>query len=227
MNYLPKRWQIWVSYLYPIVLDSSASAVSDHLEVVLTRGKIQLCTDKAVYSFEQRYDNFRKLFDRLDMTAFDHKSLLCLGLGMGSVIQLIAERTKNPHITAIELDEEVIRLAEKYILHKVDMNVEVVAADAGIFVEMTDQQYDLICMDVFIDDEIPDRFLLQSFCESLSECLSEDGFVIYNAPAFDKTVARASKKFFNEVFLKVFPQGRLLRIHRNHMLLSHDRLLRG
>lgn len=162
----------------------------------------------------------------MDLELINGKRVLCLGLGLGSVIQLISERSKNVQFTAVELDDEVIRLAEKYILHKVDADIEVIAADALIFMQMTQWEYDMICMDIFIDDEIPEVFMSKDFCSLLKGAVENSGIIIFNTPAFDKKVAKESTLFFNKMFKDVFPKARILKIHKNHMLLSSDHLLR-
>ncbi len=218
-------WNKWYSYLIDIELEISSSEINEYLEVILTSGRIQLCTKKAIYSNEKRYDNFRRLFERMDFEKMRGKQVLLLGLGLGSVIQLLEAEKQNFYFTAVELDEEIIRLAEKYILHNLDTPINIISADALTYVKLAQEKFDLICMDIFIDDVVPDQFKTKEFCELLNNLLTESGTLVYNCPAFNRASSDNSKDFFENSFKKVFPEGKNLHIHKNYMLLNYGYLL--
>lgn len=218
-------WNRWWSYIAPVRLDAIHSDVNEDLEVLLVRGNIQLCTKRAVYSYEHKYENFRLLFDRLDFKNFTGSEVLLLGLGLGSVLQLLDLKKKNLRYTAVELDEEVIFLAEEHILKHLDVDLEVVHSDGFIYTQTTGQKYDLVCMDIFIDDWIPDEFLSVAFCKALKSILTESGVVVFNTPAFSQRSAKSSTRFYKSHFKKTFPNAELVDVHKNYMLLSDSDLL--
>ena len=157
MNVVP-IWKRWLSYLYPIRLEETSSDTNERLEVILVKGSLQLCTDRAVYSYEYRYENFRKLFELFDFNRLKGDQVLILGLGLGSVIQLVNQYKPHANYTAIEIDDEVIYLAEKYVLNHLDNDIQIINTDGNTFLQITEQKFDLICMDIFIDDWIPQEF---------------------------------------------------------------------
>ena len=219
-------WQRWWSYLSPVRIEAVDSDVNDNLELLLVRGRMQLCTANAVYSYENRYENFRQTFQKLELSGLEGGKVLVLGLGLGSIVQMLEEQQKEYDYTVVELDEDVIYLAEKYVLSKLNAKVQTICSSGEAFCQNTLDKYDLVCMDIFIDDWIPDGCLTLPFCQSLKSLLNERGLVIFNTPAFDKKSARNSKLFFKNRFLRVFKDAHLLDVHKNYMLLSDKHLLR-
>ncbi len=224
VDHFPFWWRWW-SYISPIRLDTSSSEINENLEVLLVRGNIQLCTEKAVYSYEHKYDNFKLIFDQLDFNKLSGKNILLLGLGLGSVVQLLDGYKKGLNYTAVELDEEVIFLAEKHILKHLEVDIQIVQSDGHTFPQVTSEKYDLICMDIFIDDWIPKDFLTNDFCNSLKSILAERGTVIYNTPAFNKRSANSSRRFYKNKFKSIFQKAKLIDVHKNYMLISDSDLL--
>lgn len=75
--------------------------------------------------------------------------------------------------TGVELDEAVIYLASKYVMDELKSEIELIHADAYAFISQNKIKYDLICIDIFIDDKIPEIFLTKEFLCLASETLSK------------------------------------------------------
>jgi spermidine synthase len=93
-------------------------------------------------------------------------------------------------------------------------------ADAWNFVNQTSEHFDIICMDVFVDDVIPDRMFSMDFLELLKDCLTPTGVLMYNCLARTDADLHATKKFLFDEFLTVFPDGGYLDVRGNWMLVS-------
>ncbi len=216
-------WQKAASYLYDVLIERTGSEINPELYLFLSRGKFKLCTDKAVYSYEDRYDNFRILFDKhWRPDNIKGRDVLILGLGLGSIPILIEKTFPDElwYFTAIEVDEEIIRLAEDYVLHMVNGPLDIYSADAEVYIRTSAATYDLICMDVFINDAIPDEFLLEDFLWDCHDTLNDEGMIIFNTLAYSSEDRRRSQAFYDGVFKKVFSTGRLVHCHHNYMLLG-------
>ena len=116
MVHIP-RWKRLLSYFVEFHIESAPSELNPHLYVSLNRGRYQLCTANAVYSFADLYDNFVKAFQRLQPAQLPIREVLLLGFGLGS-IPLMLEKKFHCRIryTGVEADESVIWLAGKYAL---------------------------------------------------------------------------------------------------------------
>lgn len=216
------RWKKWLSYLVELHIESASSEYNPHLYVSLNRGRYQLCTANAVYSFEELYDNFFKAFQQINLEALPGKRVLLLGLGLGSIPQML-ERFfhKNFDYTAIEVDESVAYLASKYILRELYSNIEVICTDAAAFVDQTQETFDLICMDIFLDDVVPSVFETTAFLEKLKELLNPGGLLLYNRLSVKPTDIAKTRQFFEQDFLTVFPQGTYLDVQTNWILINN------
>lgn len=220
-------WKIWLSYLLELHVESAGSDFNPHLYVSLKQGRYQLSTANAVYSYEDLYSNFSRTFRMLDLHRLELRKVLLLGLGLGS-IPVMLERTFQLHCryTAVEVDEAVLYLASKYVLPNLQSNITLVEADAFAFVRQCRETFDLICMDIFLDDTIPPKFERSSFLENLQALLAENGVLLYNRLAATRKDKRRSLQFFERHFLPVFPNATYLDVQGNYMLISDREALK-
>ncbi len=217
------RWKRWLSYLVEFHLESAPSAWNPHLYVSLRRGRFQLCTANAVYSYGDLYDNFFKAFRRLDLSSRSINDVLLLGFGLGSIPLMLEQKFEQQYrYIAVEADESVIYLAGKYVLPSIQAPVELHCADAYVFVQQTCEKYDLICMDVFLDDKIPENFESENYLELLKTCLHPGGILLFNRLSANHEDRRRSHAYFEEVFKKVFPDGQYWDLGGNWMLIGES-----
>jgi spermidine synthase len=212
-------WKKYLSYLTEIHLESTSSVFNPHLYVSLSKGRLMLSTDKAVYSYADKYENFAEVLKKVDFRQYSN--CLILGFGLGSIPYIIEKNlNKNLSYTGVEIDEEVIYLASKYVIPFLKSEIEVIHADAIAYTNLTENQYDLIMMDVFESDYIPTQFEEVEFIERLSAMVSAGGLVFYNRLANTIEDLHRSLKFFENSFSEVFPEATYLRIKGNLMLMS-------
>jgi spermidine synthase len=215
------------SYLSEIHLETVPSKFSKQLHVSLVKGRLQLYTDEVIYSWEDLYRNFRTAIRRLNWAKFKPESVLILGLGLGSVIQIIEKQSKRPMtITAVEIDEHVLYLVKKYSAAKFRSPVEYICGDAHSFIIQNKRKYDLILFDIFIDDLIPTQFLTLSFAKKLAQSLTESGIILFNRIAMEPDQIMASMEYFDQVYSKVFPSSVILEVRTNWILLSNKHQLK-
>lgn len=218
-------WKKYLSYLFPIKIESSSSVYNPLLVVNLTKGRLQLLTENAIYSYDDLYDNFDAAFSQLNIS--DVKEVLVLGLGLGSIPYLLEKKYRlQTNITAIEIDEEIIHLASKYSLHRLSNHIDCVCADAEIFLESTAEKFDLICMDVFEDESIPSQFLSSDFLEMIRERLNPNGIFLFNHLATTGADKDIAKKYFVDVFTKSFRNASIIPTNHNFILLQDSSRLK-
>ncbi|MCB0574813.1 MAG: hypothetical protein KDC61_09635, partial [Saprospiraceae bacterium] len=78
-------WKKWLSYLVPMTLEEAASEQNPELSVILDRGRLQLLSGDAIYSWDDLYRNFLLAFEKLQIKERNIDQVLVLGLGLGSV----------------------------------------------------------------------------------------------------------------------------------------------
>lgn len=209
-----------LSYLLELPVGEFRSEYNPHLKVVLHRGRYKLITNGAIYSFGDLYSNFRKAFEKLHWEKHPVGSCLVLGLGLGSIPDMLVTRFKKKiEFTAVEIDELVINLALQYVLKPKNISVQVFTADAGSFLEWHRGKYDMICSDVFVADRIPQTLQTEEALSLMQDLLKPNGLLLYNRLSrFGPDIAENEK--FKEVFLKVFPEGGYLDVDGNWMFVN-------
>lgn len=199
-------WKKWLSYLGPQVLETAASEQNPELTVLLFRGRLQLLSGNAVYSWDDLYRNFNIAFGQLELDKRPFHDVLLLGLGLGSVPYILEKiYRRNYRYTAVEWDETVAELATRYTLSRLASSVEVVIADAEIFVEVTEDQFDMVIVDIFEDDLTPPRFSTRDFLQKSFARLRPGGFLLFNCLYNQPHERTATKRFFERVFQVAFP----------------------
>ncbi len=174
------------SYLWPLTR-RYPSEVSGQLEVNYINGKKVLDSKNANYS----YGNLKAVLDyALDQCNLEPvEDCLILGLGAGSVLASLDERGFRGKITAVELDEMVLKIArEEFDLDR--FNAQIIKQDAALFLADDDFRYDLIIVDLFIDDQVPVKFRQVHFWEQLCGHLSPKGQLIFNLGMWERVWAR-------------------------------------
>jgi len=221
-------WQRLLSYFYEQSLEVTASPHNEHLEVRLQNGRYQLCTANAIYSYGDLYSNYYRTFKRLDFAGLPGSDVLLLGLGLGSIPYMLERNFRQSlQYTAVEVDEAVAWLAHKYVLGSLASPVEVITADAALFVQQSERTFDLICMDVFQDDLVPERFEAVAFLEHVRGCLHPQGLLLYNRLAANAGDRLRTQTFYNGPFRQVFPRGGYLDVGSNWLLTNRPELLHG
>lgn len=216
----PPRWKKWLSYLTELHVEDAPSELNPELHVCLVNGRYQLCTENAIYSYADLYDNFAGAFAQLNLKERAIKKVLILGFGMASIPIILEKMDLKYTYTAVEIDEQVIYLAAKYELPYLSSPVQMICADAAQWVQVAEEQFDLIAVDVFLDDVIPDRFTQSFFLENTKELLRPGGLLLYNRLANTEEDLEKTQIFFEETFSEIFPKARHLEVGGNWMLVN-------
>lgn len=213
-------WKRWLSYVKDISLVKTGSYNNPYLEVLLTNGRHQLVTADAIYSYDDKYENFNHTFKNINWKNFEGKKILLLGLGLGSVILLLEKHFKKMfEYTAVEVDSVICKLCNDFTLKFLDSYVEVVPKEAMSFLEFDTQTYDMIIMDIFQSAVIPKKFQDKHFLKLLESKLNANGFILYNRMNITDN-DKKDNKVFSSVMETVFPQMKQLHIKDNIVIIS-------
>ena len=200
---MPNFFKKLYSYINPIVIESYSSDVNADLHILLSKGRYMLCAENAVYSYEDKYINFKRAFEEIDIKKHPFEKVLILGFGLGSIpilMEQIYGRTFD--ITGVELDENIVYLAQQYGMPKIKSAVKLQIANARTYVDVVTEKYDLVISDIFINDEVPQIFETEEYCNRLQELLTEDGLVLYNRLYHTSKTTATTDLFINDVFSK-------------------------
>lgn len=110
-------------------------------------------------------------------------AVLVLGVGGGSVIELLANRLPRAHITAVDIDSLMITIAKQQFGVDKIANVRLVEADANIYVQQCRKQgryFDIVVVDVFIGRHIPEFVCSSTFLGNLHAIVKSGGSLLIN-----------------------------------------------
>ncbi|MBI4028804.1 MAG: fused MFS/spermidine synthase [Candidatus Blackburnbacteria bacterium] len=110
----------------------------------------------------------------------DVKRVLILGLGGGSVTELVSQYWPESEITGLDVDEKMVEMGRKYLKLDTLPDVRVVIADANSWVDKCKEKYDLVLVDMYKGINIPPEFTTVSFMEKVKKLLRKDGVAAFN-----------------------------------------------
>ncbi len=169
--------------------------------------------DRLVFSY------VRMMFAGLLLTP-EPERILLIGLGGGTMPRVFATLFPDAHQDLVEIDPAVVRVAEQFFDFQPSANMHVHVRDARVFVKralLADEKWDLILLDAFEADYIPEHLMTREFFEELQGILAEDGVVVANTFATSRLYHHESA-----TYRAVFPTVATLRLEGsyNRILLA-------
>ena len=199
------NFQKYLSYFYRIVVEKTTSDFNPGLIVVIQNGTYVLNSKNANYSFASLHRVFQQALAKIELSKKKVDSVLVLGCGAGSIPAIIYNELKlNPKIDAIEIDEKVIALGNKYFGLNQYPDLNIIITDASNFVKTTNKKYDLILVDLFKGINVPDEFLAPQFFEQLKNLVTNDGEILFNFVAYNYETKQKEKELEKKL-MKIFP----------------------
>ena len=209
-----------LSYFQDVLIKETRSKINPELKVYLSLGRLKLITGNAIYSYEDKYINFVEAFNFINIKNKSVKGALVLGLGLGSIPYILEKKFKlQSTFTCVELDSAVIDLFEEFVLEKLNSQFNIKNDDGYNYLLNSNEKFDLICMDIFNDAKIPEKFSTLDFLKLLDSNLSIIGIIIYNRLAENQKDIELNEQF-DLLFLKIFPSRKLLKLSTNWMFIA-------
>jgi len=137
----------------------------------------------------------------------DPERILIVGLGGGTLPTTLRALLPGASIDVVEIDPAVVSVAERFFDFTSGPRMHVATADARVFVKRAARQgarYDLIMLDAFGGDYIPEHLMTKEFLEEVRGLLTEHGVLAANTFATSKlydyesvTYQHVFGRFFN------------------------------
>lgn len=166
-----------ISFFIPITRKVS-SAYNGFLELRLVDGRLLLDSARANYSYGSLQRVMEFSLQQIPLT--NTKSVLLLGLGGGSVIKILRHLRYEGLIVAVDIDPVIIRIASEEFGVTSDPTTEIQCIDAIEYVSTDPRSFDLIIIDLFVDDRVPEEILAKHFWNSIKERVAPHGYIIFN-----------------------------------------------
>ena len=133
--------------------------------------------------------------------------ILIVGLGGGTLVHTYSTLFPQAEIIIAEIDEAVVRVAKDYFDSTETDKIKIATEDARVYVKragIRKEQFDLIILDAFNGEYIPEHLMTAEFLQEVKALLPTNGMVVSNTfstsrlyAAESATYAQVFGKFFN------------------------------
>jgi len=160
------------------------------------------------------------------------RRVLIAGLGGGSLPSALTTLFPEAQIDVIEIDQAVVNVAKEFFDFEVTDQVSVIVNDARVYVKraaLLEKKYDLVILDAFTGDYIPEHLLTLEFLQEVRSIMTPDGVLVANTFSTSRfydheseTYQRAFGEFFN---FKLPSSGNRIIIARDELLPPRGKMM--
>ena len=212
----------FLSYIFPINIHKQASEINKSLEISWNNGQLVLDTKNTNYSYGSLQRILRKGLLTIGFEKIrTFEKILILGVAGGSVVKTLVNEIKfEGKIIGVELDPDIIKIANTYFEIDKIKSLEIIMANAEDFVRNKKENFDLIIIDIFQDNFMPEFLFEEFFINNVIENLNNNGFIIFNT-----MILNGNDKFRNDNYCKQFENNdyKIIRIdkleHYNELII--------
>ncbi|OGG11669.1 hypothetical protein A2Z00_00030 [Candidatus Gottesmanbacteria bacterium RBG_13_45_10] len=178
----------WLSYIFPKKIATFHSKYNRDIAVIERNARPVLL----VNGIQQSGPYTTKLWKKVlaSMPPQSEKSIatvLVFGVGGGTLFPMLKKRYPNASVTAVDIDAEIIQIAKKYFGLNNFFDVRLICHDARKFLidaAKKKEAFDLIIIDLYIGNDVPQFVTLEPFLRSVGRIVAPKGFVIQNYYSF-------------------------------------------
>ena len=174
----------WKSYFYPQTLARFSTTYNRDIRVVESFGKLKLLVNGSPQSGPYIESLWRHVFRKFG-TRIPHpiKRILVMGVGGGTVIEMLANMYPDSEITAVDIDKKIVEIGKKYFFRKNVSNISILIGNAEeVVMKLGEKEspYDLIVVDLFIGKDIPTFVSEEVFLMNVRLLVRYGGAVVVN-----------------------------------------------
>lgn len=204
----PKKRKFWtnkdkdISFPIPVISEESG-VVTLHFESEYVQSQM---IAKEPDFLALSYTRAMMLFELLKPGA---SSIAIIGLGGGSLAKWCHRHHPKATLTVVEINPHVIALRDKFHIPPDDRRFKVLCADGARFIAKQKNKLDVLLVDAFSVDSLPEDLSSQSFYDSCHRALSAEGLLVVNLCAADEesVVARIRHSFDGKVSRSINHDG--------------------
>ncbi len=146
------------------------------------------------------------------------KRLVLIGLGGGSLIKFCYRRLPGTHLTAVELNPDVIAFRDTFLLPPDDARLSVLEADGAEFLANVDKGIDVLLVDAFDKTGFAPSLANREFFENAYAKLGGNGVLVINLAgekeSYAGLIGEAMQAFDDQVIVISVPED------GNHILYA-------
>lgn len=213
----PGKFLCLVSNVVPIRIKKIRTSRRKSLELFLHKKQFKLQYGKVLYSDGNEYFPFKLGFGAIEKQLPQYNDVLVLGAGIGSIGMILQDQFPDQkwNIEFVDNSKPVIDICSFVMDLYSNIKAEYVCADALDFVTSSRKKYDLICVDIFNENIVPEKFLSQGFLHLLRPLLNQQFSLVMNTMFQTKL----QQDIFESVLEQAFPQFKTITEYRNFIYI--------
>ncbi len=186
------------------ILEELSSPINGKIQVVKTFEGVRILVGGVSQSGWLVKKIWKTVLAKINKEGFVSKRVLILGLGGGSVAQVVQGFWNDAKIVGLDKDPKMVELGKKYLELSKIRNLEILIDDAGEFLSKERKgKFDLILVDLYKGGKIPVRFRGVKFMKNVYRKLAPGGIAAFNH--LYSLIEKKDAKVFGQRVGKVFP----------------------
>lgn len=135
------------------------------------------------------------------------RNIALIGLGGGSLAKWCYRHHTKAKLTVIEINPHVIAVRDAFRIPPDDHRFHILCEDGTKFVARKSSEFDVLLVDVFGVDSLPEELCSQSFYDNCYQSLNESGLMVVNLCGKEsrKILNRIRRRFEGQIL--VLPDG--------------------
>lgn len=219
------------SWFLPELVEEVDSSINGKIQVVRSGSRYRLMAGGLIQSGgvlrEIWNKGLKQVKERPGLSSksrsFRVGQVLILGLGGGTAARLVAKLWPEAKMTGVEIDPIMIRLGKKYFDLDRFEQLTIVQADAFEWVKDQRDTFDLVLVDMYLGELIPEQSEQPKFLQDLQSILATPGKVIFNRLFYDQH--RQTAEAFVKTVEKEFGGVELVHAWSNLLVLVEGSLV--
>lgn len=151
----------------PQILEIVKSKYSGEIKVIRSFGDTYISTGYLTQSGGLVKDVWKPVLKTLHSQLSTFNSVLILGLAGGTVARMLNKAFPGAQITGVEIDPTMIALGKKYLGLDNIPNLKIVIADAKSYLISHNSYFDLILVDLYLGDLLPEFVYSPEFIDKI------------------------------------------------------------
>lgn len=134
------------------------------------------------------------------------RRILVVGLGGGTLPMFLRKHYPDATIDVVDIDSDVVYVAKQFFGFREDSRMKAHVDDGRQFIEDSREPYDVIFLDAFANDSVPEHLTTQEFLRAVRRAVKPGGGVVGNlwGPGYNRlydSMVRTYQEVFDEVFI--------------------------
>jgi spermidine synthase len=134
------------------------------------------------------------------------RRILVVGLGGGTLPMFLRKHYPDATIDAVDIDPDIVYVAKEFFGFREDSRMKAHVEDGRRFIAKSRQPYDVIFLDAYGNDNVPEHLTTQEFLWTVRRAIKPGGGVVGNlwGPGYNRlydSMVRTYQEVFDEIYI--------------------------